>query len=182
MTRIFRDLALPGVTIDDDSVDTKHDSIALREQAGAWRCRDRRRFVTSRRLLDWLVSDWLHKHRHMGLRLPFEPVRSGLFYSLRLGGVWVAADWWLRYFEIDDSVTALRLENLSPDFNREMLPLLPAGTQSLRDLPRENARPRHPRAGQPEVPPLSALDRDRIRCCNPLWSAWEDRLYGEADG
>ncbi len=182
MTRIFRDLALPGVAIDDDGIDAKHDSIALREQQEPWRYRGQRRFVTSRRLTDWLVSDWLHKHRHMNLSLPFEPVRSGLYYSMRLGGVWVAADWWLRYFEIDNTVTALRLERLSDDFNRELLPLLPAGTPPLGLLPRENARPEHPEPGQPTVPNLSAADREQIRCCNPLWSAWEARVYGELDG
>ena len=75
--------------------------------------------------------------------LPLEPVRSGLFYSLRLGGVWVAADWWLRYFELGESVTALRLEHLAEDLNRHLLPLLPAATAPLLQdaLPRENARP-----------------------------------------
>ena len=66
--------------------------------------------------------------------LDFEPVRSGLFYSLRLGGTWVAADWWLQYFDVDETVTALRLEHLQEDLNR-------APSSAIRH-PRFNALPR----------------------------------------
>lgn len=175
MNRVFRELALTGVVLDPDDTRAKHDSVSLREQDGTWRAGERRRFINSRILPDWLVSDWRHKRRHMGLDLPFEPVACGLFYSLRLGGVWVAADWWLRYFEIDSSTTALRLEHLTDDFNRLLLPLLPPGTPPLADPPRENT------AGESAPRAHRSFDRTQIEAiyaCNPLWLDWETRVYG----
>jgi hypothetical protein len=183
MTRLFRERALPGITVDPDDTAAKHDSVALREGRGPWRAGDRHRFITARRLGSWLLSDWHHKRRHMGLAsLPLAPVRSGLFYSLRLGGVWVAADWWLQYFAVDERVTALRLEHLSEDLNRHLLPLLPPDTApfSAAATPRENARP--VREGDPgadsEGGAFDAADRERIEAVNPVWSAWEQRVYG----
>ena len=102
MNRLFRERQLTGIEVDSDATAAKHDSIALREQRSSWRAGSRRRFITARRLQAWLISDWQHKRRHMNLPdLDFTPVRSGLFYSMRLGGTWVAADWWLQYFALD---------------------------------------------------------------------------------
>ncbi len=179
MTHLFRKLNLPDVIIDPDDTSAKHDSVALREGRGSWRAGTRRRFITSRRLESWLLSDWHHKRRHMGLAdLPFEPVRCGLYYSLRAGGVWMAADWWLRYFEVDDSVTALRLEHLHHDMERLLRPLLPSGAPACDDLalPRDNARP-----AQAEGPRLEAADLARIAAVNPLWSRWQRQLYASPD-
>ena len=189
MTRLFRERTLPGIAVDGDDTPAKHDSVGLRESRDpSWHPGERRRFITSRRLETWLLSDWHHKRRHMGLpQLPLAPVRSGLFYSLRLGGVWVAADWWLRYFELDEQVTALRLEHLSEDLDRHLLPLLPPGTTpfSAAATPRENARPGGEGdpggdpGGDSERGPFDAADRERIAAVNPLWSAWERRVYGD---
>ena len=175
MNRLFQERQLSGVDVDDDSTSIKHDSVALRESRGAWRANTRQRFITSRRLEDWLISDWEHKRRHMQLPdLEFEPVRSGLFYSLRLGGTWVAADWWLQYFELDETVTALRLEALHDDLNRLVLPLLPQGTAPFDAPPQANAKP----GGQPASPGFSPADRERIAAVNPRWDAWQQRVYG----
>ncbi len=172
--RLFRERALAGVIVDADDASHKHDSIALRESRGSWRAGQRRRFITARRLEHWLISDWQHKRRHMNLpELPFEPVRSGLFYSLRLGGTWVAADWWLQYFEVDERITALRLEHLQEDLNRHLLPLLPAGTAPFAKPPRENAKP----AVINSSPALTNDDRTHIAAVNPRWRAWEQRVY-----
>lgn len=174
MNQIFRDLAIPGITIDPDGERCKHDSVALRQSRGVWQAGERTRFITARRLAAWLVSDWNHKRRHCGLpELAFEPVRHGLYYSLRLGGVWVAADWWLRYFEVDATVTALRLENLVDDFNARLLPLLPANTPPLQQPQRLNAAP--PAAGA--AASITPQDLAVIQAVNPLWSQWEARLY-----
>ncbi|MEB3353873.1 MAG: hypothetical protein VKM34_06520 [Cyanobacteriota bacterium] len=174
MNRLFRERQLPGIEVDADDTRAKHDSVELRESRGSWRAGGRRRFITARRLESWLLSDWHHKRRHMDLpTLDFEPVRSGLFYSLRLGGVWVAADWWLRYFAVDAQVTALRLEHLPDDLNCHLLPLLPSGTAPFLPPPRDNARP-----AQATSPAFSRADQERIRAANPLWSAWERELYG----
>lgn len=178
MNRLMREFCFPGLSIDSDEEDSKHDSIALREASTSWRVGARRRFINARRLTNWLLSDWQHKRRHMGLPdLPFEPVRSGLFYSLRLGGVWVAADWWLQYFEVSDQVTALRLEHLVQDLNDHLRPLLPQGTPRFHDLPRENAKPSHLSASQPS---FDEADLARIRVVNPRWSAWERSLYSSS--
>ena len=175
MNRLFQERKLSGVEVDDDSTFLKHDSVALRESRGLWRANARQRFITSRRLEDWLISDWEHKRRHMQLPdLDFEPVRSGLFYSLRLGGTWVAADWWLQYFELDERVTALRLEALHDDLNRLLLPLLPEGTTPFEAPPRENTRP----AQANEMPSFSSAERQRIAAVNPRWDAWQKKVYG----
>ena len=177
MNRLFRERALAGVSVDPDATSQKHDSIALRESRGPWRAGHRRRFITARPLHRWLLSDWQHKRRHMNLpELPFEPVRSGLFYSMRLGGTWVAADWWLHYFELDERVTALRLEHLQQDLNTHLLPLLPAGTAPFTTPPRENAKPST--AGAGESPTFSRDDLAHIAAVNPRWSAWQQRVYG----
>jgi hypothetical protein len=176
MNHLFRQRALPGVQVDPDDTSEKHDSIALRENRSTWRAGQRRRFITTRPLHQWLISDWQHKRRHMNLpTLDFEPLRSGLFYSLRLGGVWVAADWWLSYFELDEQFTALRLEHLQNDLNRHLLPLLPSGTTPFGSLPRENTKPT---AAADDQPRFSTADLSRIHTVNPRWSAWEQQVYG----
>ncbi len=178
MNRLFRERALPGVVVDPDDTPCKHDSVALRESRGPWRAGQRHRFITARPLHRWLISDWQHKRRHMNLpELPFEPVRSGLFYSLRLGGTWVAADWWLQYFDLDTSTIALRLEHLQDDLNRYLLPLLPAGTASFAAPPRENSKPAASAAAEPAFHPD---DLARMSLVNPRWRAWEDHIYGTA--
>lgn len=175
MNRLFRECGQANLEVDPDDTPTKHDSVALREARSDWRAGHRRHFITARRLEAWLVSDWQHKRRHMNLpNLDFEPVRSGLFYSLRLGGTWVAADWWLQYFELNERVTALRLEHLCDDLNRHLLPLLPAGTPPFQSPPRDNARP----AASDAAPEFTATDRARIRAVNPRWSTWEEQVYG----
>ena len=175
MNRLFQERQFNGVEVDDDSTPLKHDSIALRESRGAWLANARKRFITCRRLEDWLISDWEHKRRHMNLPdLDFEPVRSGLTYSMRLGGTWVAADWWLQYFELDQQVTALRLETLHTDLNRLILPLLPEGTAPFQAPPRDNARPPKPA----EQPAFSPTERQRIAAVNPRWNAWQEQVYG----
>ena len=175
MNRLFRERALPGVVVDPDETPQKHDSVPLRESRGSWRAGDRRRFITARRLEHWLISDWQHKRRQMNLPdLDFEPVRSGLYYSLRLGGTWVAADWWLQYFEVDERVTVLRLEHLQDDLNRHLLPLLTERTTPFHTPPREN---RKPTAMTADEPSLSAEDLQRITSVNPRWSAWQERVY-----
>lgn len=179
-SELFRQHRLPGCTVDPDHLDSKHDSIAVRENRSGWRAGERPRFITSRRLENWLISDWQHKRRHMNLpNLDFDPVRRGLFYSLRLGGSWVAADWWLQYFEVDDTVTALRLEHLQSDLNRSLLPLLPAGTPPFGALPKKNAKPNKANHDQPH------FNNEDLRCIaavNPRWDRWQAGLYGRSIG
>ena len=174
MNRLFREHPISGVQVDPDDTAQKHDSVALRESRGAWRAGSRQRCITIRRLDQWLISDWQHKRRHMNLPdLDFEPVRSGLFYSLRLGGTWVAADWWLQYFDLNEQVISLRLEHLQADLNQQLLPLLPAGTLPFKAPPRENAKP----TALSDQPRFSSSDLARIAAVNPRWNSWEKRVY-----
>ena len=177
MNRLFRERGIPGVVVDADDTREKHDSIGLRTNRSGWQVGSRKRFITARPLSAWLISDWHHKRRHMNLdNLPFEPVRSGLFYSLRLGGVWVAADWWLSYFEVDDQVIPLRLEHLLTDINRHLLPLLPEREGEFTELPKENSKPDESTDGSPILIPD---DYERIWASNPRWKAWEEKIYGQ---
>lgn len=171
---LFRELALPGVVVDPYEP-LMHDSVELRERRGLWRAGNRRRFITARRLEQWLVSDWEHKRRRMNCpHLDFAPVRSGLFYSFRLGGTWVAADWWLQYFQVDEHVTALRLEHLQHDLNQHLLPVLPRGTVPFDHLPQANRK-----TDATAEPVFTEHDQARIAAVNPRWSAWQSQLYGE---
>ena len=177
MNRALRTPSIRGVEVDDDSTALKHDSVERRESRGSWRAGSRKRFITCRRLEQWLISDWEHKRRHMNMPdLDFAPVRSGLFYSLRLGGTWVAADWWLHYFALDEDVVSLRLECLHDDLNRLMLPMLPAGTPHFNEVSRENAKPKQ------QFTPNNALSSDdlsRIAAVNPRWDHWQESVYGK---
>jgi hypothetical protein len=100
-------------------------------------------------------------------------VRSGLFYSLRLGGTWVAADWWLQYFAVEADTVSLRLEYLAEDLNQKLLPLLPQGSAPFTALPRSNARPPSDRQSFTDV------DVQRMSAANPRWMRWEQRVYGD---
>ena len=174
MNRLFRERALTGVTVDPNEPPQKHDSVALRESRGNWQAGDRRHFITARRLVHWLISDWLHKRRQMSLpTLDFEPVRSGLYYLLRLGGTWVASDWWLQYFEVDERVNALRLAHLQDDLNQHLLRLLPQGISPFPTPPRDN---RKPSAMASDEPRFTDSDRRRIAAVNPRWSQWQQRV------
>ena len=171
--RLFRQLALAGVVADPDDDDSKHDALEMRIGSNHPAASTQKIFITSRQLPQWLLSDWHHKTIAMGLALPFEPVRSGLFYSLRLGGTWVAADYWLRYFQIERCDGAIRLEHLEEDANALVHPLLPAGSPKL-VFPRHNANHYSRHLGDF----FSRRDLNRIYTNNPVWAAWEESIYG----
>ena len=86
--RLFQQLDLEEITVDDETQDAKHQSLEDRLRVeGEKTTSDRHRkkvIIPSRRLTSWLLSDWHHKTLKMGLQLPFSPVKSGLFFSLRL--------------------------------------------------------------------------------------------------
>lgn len=175
MNRIFKQYENYGVVIDDDRSDTKHDSIPLREARTNSKIYTNRRYINIRRLTSWLISDWHHKRRHMNLPfLSIEPVKSGLFFSLRLGGTWVAADWWLQYFNVDEECRVLRLEHLVDDFNDFLLPCFPDSAPRLVNIPRENAKPEQT-SGHTEM--FNDIDLKRIYAANPRWRQLEATLY-----
>lgn len=170
---LFRNLNITGIQVDPDTEDSKHESIETR--LGSANASDNKLIViTSRRLVSWLVSDWHHKTIKMGLNIPFEPTKSGLFYSLRLGGTWVAADYWLHYFKATNCDRVVRLEHLQEDSNKLVLPLLPEGTPKLR-FPDQNRNQYQRRIENF----FNTRDLKRIYANNPTWSEWEKTIYGD---
>lgn len=172
-SRLFARLALPSVVADDQTQDSKHESIEARFANPDRGADTRPVFITLRRLPQWLLSDWHHKTLKMGLDLPFEPVKSGLFYSLRLGGVWVAADYWMRYFRIENCAGVIRLEYLEEDVQEKIAPLLPAGISPL-SFPRRNVN----RYSRDLSDYFNSSDLMRIYSCNPIWQQQECKAYG----
>lgn len=169
---LFRGLNIPGVRTDPDDIDAKHESLQNRLNI-ANADTSKITIITSRRLISWLLSDWHHKTKKMGLKIPFEPVKSGLFYSLRLGGTWVAGDYWIHHFSATSCTHTVRLEHLEEDSNRYVLPLLPKGTQSLR-FPRQNTN----QYSRKIEDFFSKHDLNRIYGNNPAWTSWEEEVYG----
>ena len=174
-TQLFRNQNIKDLLIDDDSLKIKHDSIKLREHTSSWKYNQQKLFINFRKLDQWLISDWEHKRRWLNQPdLPFGPVRSGLFYSLRLGGTWVAADWWIQYFNLDDSVTALRLEYLEADLNKYILPLLPQNTPEFKSIPARNTKPKA--LSGIINPKFDSHDLKIIHQNNPKWSKWQEKV------
>tara|TARA_B100000674_G_scaffold198304_1_gene161863 strand:- start:1493 stop:2134 length:642 start_codon:yes stop_codon:yes gene_type:complete len=169
--RLFRELEIPNISVDPDNVDSKHESIENR--LGAINSSlDKASIITTRRLTSWLLSDWHHKTKKMGIELPFKPVKSGLFYSLRLGGTWVAADYWIHYFNATSCTHTVRLEHLEEDSNRYVLPFLPKGTKPLR-FPNQNTN----QYSRKIEDFFGKSDLRRIYENNPVWTAWEEKIY-----
>ena len=170
--RLFRDINIPGISVDPDDIDAKHESIEHRLKGNNYES-DKITIITSRRLAHWLLSDWHHKTKKMRLKLPFNPVKSGLFYSLRLGGTWVAADYWIHYFKATECTHIVRLEHLEEDSNRIVHPLLPAGTPKLQ-FPRRNSNIYSNKIEDF----FGKNDLNRIYENNPAWRSWENKVYG----
>ena len=172
---LFKTMDIPGLHVDDNNSKTKHDSLEHREKTG-WVSGKRKPFITFRRLEDWLISDWMHKKTWMGLEdLPFEPVQSGLFYSLRLGGTWVAADWWIQYFQIDDTFTFLRLEHLEDDINKKLMHYVAESAKPIKIKTRDNKNQNREKLN--ETHKIAAKNLDQIKLANPKWASIEADLY-----
>ena len=172
---LFKNMGIPGLHVDNNNSKTKHDSLKRRERTG-WVSGKRKPFITIRRLEDWLISDWMHKKTWMGLEdLPFEPVQSGLFYSLRLGGTWVAADWWIQYFQIDDSFTFLRLEHLEEDVNKKLICYVTDNTKTIEIKTQDNKNQNREKLS--EAQKIDANCLNQIKLTNPKWASIEAKLY-----
>lgn len=172
-SRLFAELGIPSIVADDQSLDSKHESIEARLPDWEFDVQSKPIFITLRRLPQWLLSDWHHKRLKMGLEIPFEPVKSGLFYSLRLGGVWVAADYWMRYFRIERCSDVIRLEHLEEDVHQKIARLLPSSTPPL-CFPKDNVN----RYSRDLTEYFSSGDLGRIYASNPIWQQQEQQAYG----
>lgn len=175
-SRLFSELAIPSIVADDQSLDSKHESLEARLPDWDPEQDSKAIFITLRRLPQWLLSDWHHKKLKMGLDIPFEPVKSGLFYSLRLGGIWVAADYWMRYFHIDHCSGVIRLEHLEDDVREKIVPFLPPDTLPLR-FPQDNVN----RYSRRLSDYFRSSDLRRIYASNPIWQQQEQMAYGRTE-
>jgi hypothetical protein len=165
-----------GLVFDDDSLPLKHDSLELRVKRNPhFNYQEKKIFITIRRLDAWLVSDWYHKRNFNGLNLSWVPVQYGLYYSNRLGGVWTAADWWLKYFNIDKhNFYFLRTEYLCDDIKNILIPqALPSVEEKAIVVPRVNENPTI------SAQRLSIDDKFQtlFREVNPSWARIEEELY-----
>lgn len=178
MSRIFRNIDDSSLNIDDDAKDEKHDSEKdrnLRDQN--WKIGERKRVINIRKLSSWLISDWNHKRKHMHLtNLPFEPVKSGLFYSVRLGGIWVTADYWLRYQDVDQKTLILRLEFLECDIREYIFPLTKPRNHTIIFNKRDNKLDLNTEE-KARYNLNDRLDVERIYTNNPYWAELENRVY-----
>ena len=178
MSRIFRNIDDSTLNIDDNSKDKKHDSEYDRKKRdNTWNIGIRRRIINIRRLSSWLISDWKHKREHMQLpNLSFEPVKCGLFYSIKLGGVWVTADYWLKYFKIDEQTQILRLEYLENDFKKYIYPLTKPRNNTIEFNRKDNSIELHEKQAK-LYNITNQSDLNTIYRNNPYWAEIEDRLY-----
>lgn len=180
MNSMFRSFNSKTITIDNDGSPGKHDSIALRQtrRNDNWGVNGKTTVINYRPIESWLYSDWKHKRRHLEFaNLDFEPVRAGLFYSLRLGGTWVAADWWIEYFQIKENTVSLRLSNLEADINSKLLPLLRKDgiNGQISNVPHLNNNQDDLLLEQV----FNDEDRRRINSVNPKWMEWQNRVVQE---
>jgi len=173
MNRLFREYNKGNIVVDSDGEKGKHDSISLREAQSGWRAGTRKRYITIRKLEKWLISDWLHKKYHYGIEGSIDKMRQGLFYSLREGGTWLPADWWLKYFDIDKIDAILRLEHLEEDVYSLMRDDVPGIERIKVDFKCNRAKIRFPG----EYRAFSADDQKVIRDNNPMWAAVEEDIY-----
>lgn len=179
MSRIFRNINDSSLNIDDDSEDKKHESIYDRKKRDIyWDIGKRKKLVNIRRLSTWLISDWKHKRKHMNLPdLSFEPVKSGLFYSVKLGGVWVAADYWLKYLNVDNNTQIIRLEFLEKDFKEYIFPLTNPFNNTIVFDRKDNYIELNEK--EKNIYTLSdSGDLEKVYTNNPYWAGIEKKLYG----
>ena len=172
---LFKDMGIPGLHVDDNNSKTKHDSLERREETG-WVSGQRKPFITFRRLEDWLISDWMHKKTWMGARrftIRTCSIRTVLL--LRLGGTWVAADWWIQYFQIDDSFTFLRLEYLEEDINKKLIHYVAGSTKSIKINKKDNKNQNREQLSGEEKIHADCLNQ--IKLTNPKWASIEAKLY-----
>lgn len=178
MSRIFKNINDASLNIDNDSQDKKHDSEYDRKYRDSdWEIGARKKLINIRRLSSWLISDWKHKRKHMQLpQLPFEPVKSGLFYSIKLGGIWVSADYWLKHLNVDKDTDILRLEFLEIDFKKYIYPLTTPEGNTIEFSKKDNAIELNDKENS-RYKLSNEIDIERIYTNNPYWAEIENRIY-----
>ena len=161
---------------DPQSSPLKHLPPAEHPHASHLPLADQHCVLNFRRLPYWLLSNFQHKRKKMGILLDDMPMQNGLFWRHQQQE-WLPADWWLQRLCVDESWTFLRVEFLKHDFikclrTHEVISPL----SSLRIcLVSSRNRNRYDHSIQSW---FSNHDLERIYYANPLWSAFELATYG----
>lgn len=174
--QLFAASGLPLLWHDSQSSPVKHLPSSEHPQLAQLPLTGKHGVANFRRLPHWLLSNWQHKIRLMGLELDPVPMREGLFWRERQQQ-WLPADWWLERFGINENWTLLRVEQLKTDFLGCLALHEPIGLRARWRVRRVPARNRN--AYTRDLSQwFSAADLQRLYAANPRWAALEQRLYG----
>lgn len=174
--RLFELSGVPLLWRDSQSSASKHLPARDRSETAAFLDESRVNVMNIRRLPLWLISNFQHKCRFMGLDLPFEPVREGLFYRHR-EGKWLSADWWLQRFAVAEDWEFLRVDHLKGDFLRLLRRHQPIGLGARVAITFSEARNRNRYPRDLEAR-FTAEDLVAVYGRNPQWAGIEQRVYG----
>jgi hypothetical protein len=177
LNSVFRNIGKFEVDSDSEKdeygIRIKHDSIERRESMSSWKYSNQKKFITCRRLPDWILSDFFFKKDVLRIDSDFNLCKNGMVtYSIRHGGQIKFADWWIEYFNLKD-VTSLRLEYLSEDVNSKIVPYI-SNLNHINIGVKENKSLRDKKI-------LNYFSLDDIKILyqnNPLWQTWEKLTYG----
>ncbi len=129
-----------------------------------------------RRLPSWLLSNFHHQKKIMGLEMSTSQMRRGFFWRNRLEK-WLPADWWLERFSIDQNWTLLRTENLKLDFLRCIQKYNSIKSYNIWKLSQTNRRMvNHYNKNISEW--FSTSELKTMYAINPRWSTLEELTYG----
>lgn len=129
-----------------------------------------------RRLPHWLLSNYQHKRKLMGLEVDPAPMLRGLFWRDRQQE-WLPADWWLERFGIDDTWSLLRVERLKADFLACLARHEPIGRRARWRVRLAQSRNRN-RYPMDLAQWFSPANLEVVYAANPRWAALERQLYG----
>jgi hypothetical protein len=173
---LFELSGLPLLWRDEQGSPDKHLPAADRRQVAALLIDSRINVLNIRRLPLWLLSNYQHKHTFMGLDLPFEHVRAGMFYRHHQEE-WLPADWWMERFAVREDWEFLRVEQLKADFLHLLGRYQPIGVRARIAIALSGSRNRNRYRKDPRTW-FGAEDLRAVYGRNPLWARIEQRIYG----
>ena len=137
---------------------------------------DQLRTANFRRLPYWLISNYQHKLKMMGLSVDPSQMKKGLFWRDR-DQSWLPADWWLNRLQIDESTILLRIDHLKLDFLSLLNLYQPISCYSryrVRFVRARNKNSYSRRLSDWFTP----TELSNAYKANPFWAALERRVYG----
>lgn len=174
--QLFTASNIPILWRDSQDSASKHLPFGMHSELTDFRMNSQIKVSNFRRLPSWLLSNHQHKLQRMGLELPLEYMRKGLFWRDR-DQKWLPADWWLERFDIDDKWHFLRVEYLKTDFLHCLSKFEPVGIFSrfkIRSISSRNCNNYVHRLANW----FSSSDLLSLYSMNPRWASIESELYG----